>query len=97
MGHADHRRVEPVVGRPLEDRVEQRDGRLGALDAEALLADVLRAEELLERLGRVQPVEDVALLLGARADVSTPSTCSWIHCFCSGSEMCMYSMPIVRQ
>ncbi len=27
----------------------------------------------------------------------TPSTCSWIQCFCTGSEMCMYSMPTVRQ
>ena len=27
----------------------------------------------------------------------TPSTCSWIHRCSSGSWMCMYSMPIVRQ
>jgi hypothetical protein len=27
----------------------------------------------------------------------TPSTCSWIQRFCSGSWMCMYSTPMVRQ
>ena len=42
-------------------------------------------------------LEDVALLVGGRARASTPSTCSWIQRFSSGSWMCMYSMPIVRQ
>ena len=49
--------------------VEDRDGRLGAVDAEALLAEVLGGEELLERLGRVEPLEDVALLVGVERDV----------------------------
>ena len=44
-------------------RVEQGDGRLGTFEPEALLADVLGLEELLQRLGRVQPLEDAALLL----------------------------------
>ena len=61
--HADHRAVELGVGGRLEDGVEDRDGRLGALEAEALLADVLGGEELLERLGRVEPLEDVALVV----------------------------------
>ena len=34
---------------------------------------------------------------GVEARCSTPSTCSWIQRFSSGSWMCMYSMPIVRQ
>ena len=55
--------VEPVVGRRLEDGVEDRDGRLGALEPEPLLPDVLRGEELLERLRRVEPLEDVALVV----------------------------------
>ena len=54
----------------------------------------LVCEELLERLGGVEPVEDVALLVGATGSVETPSTCCWIQRFCSGSWMCMYSMPI---
>ena len=29
--------------------------------------------------------------------VSAPSICSWIHRFSSGSWMCMYSTPTVRQ
>ena len=62
-----------------------------------LWPDVLGVQEPLERLGRVEPLEDVALLVGRRAAVLTPSTCSWIHRFWSGSWMCMYSTPIVRQ
>ena len=56
--------VEVGVGRRLEDGVEDRDGRLGALEPEALLAHVLGGEELLEGLGRVEPLEDVALVVG---------------------------------
>ena len=63
VGHAHDRAVEPVVGRRLEDGVEDGDQALAALDAEALLADPLGAEELLEGLGGVEPVEDVALVL----------------------------------
>ena len=63
MCHADGARVEPGVGRPGEDLVEDRDRRLGPLDAEALGADVLRGEELLERLGGVETLEDAVLLL----------------------------------
>ena len=57
------------VGRRLEHGVEQRDGRLGAFEAEALCAHVLRGEELLERLGRVEPLEDVALLERVERDL----------------------------
>ena len=48
--------------------------RLGALEAEALVAHVLRVQEPLERLGRVQPLEDVALVLGRqrRGDALDP-------------------------
>jgi hypothetical protein len=49
---------------PLADRVEQRDQRLGALEPEALLPDVLGVQERLERLGGVQPLEDPQLVLG---------------------------------
>ena len=54
----------------------------------------LVAEELLEGLGGVEALEDVALLVGGRGRSSTPSTCSWIQRFSSGSWMCMYSMPM---
>ena len=97
VGHADDRAVELGVGGRLEDGVEDRDGRLGALEPEPLLADVLRGEELLERLGRVEPLEDVALVVEVGSSGDTPSTCSWIQRCSSGSWMCMYSMPIVRQ
>ena len=57
LGHA-------AVGRGRQQRVEHRDERLRALEAEPLLAQVLRVEEALERLGRVEPVEDAALHRG---------------------------------
>ena len=53
----------PDAGGRVEQRVEQDDGRLRALEAEALLPDVAGVEEALEDLGRVEPVEDVPLLL----------------------------------
>ena len=63
VGHADHRRVEPGVGGHRQDLVEDRDRRLGAFETEPLGADVLRGEELLERLGGVEPLEDALLAL----------------------------------
>ena len=68
--HAHDDAVEVVVGRRLEDGVEDRDRRLGALEAEALLADVLGAEERLERLGGVELGEDVALVLEGEVGVA---------------------------
>ena len=85
------------VGRVGEDLVEDRDRRLGTLDAEPLRADVLRGEELLERLGRVQPLEDPVLLFLGRLLVLAVSTLSWIQICSSVFWMCMYSTPIVRQ
>ncbi len=86
----------PALDGLVEDGIEEGDGRLGALEAEALLADVAGVEEPLEGLGGVQPLEHVALLAGAERS-GTPSTWSWIQRFWTGSWMCMYSMPIVRQ
>ena len=66
MGHAHHRLVQTLVDRLVEDGVEQDDGRLGSLQAEPLLAHVAGVEEALEDLGGVEPVEDVALLVGGQ-------------------------------
>ena len=52
-------------------------------------------QEALERLGRVEPLED-PVLLRRGGDRRAPSTRSWIHSFWSGSWMCMYSTPTVR-
>ena len=67
VGHSHHRRVEAVVGRGGQDGVKDRDGRLCAFYAEALLADVLGGQELLERFGCVEAPQDVALLVGVDA------------------------------
>ena len=68
--HAHDRLVEPLGHRLVEEGVEDHDGRLGALEAEPLLAHVAGVEEALEDLGGVQPVQDVALLVrhGHRGD-----------------------------
>ena len=62
-----------------EDLVEDRDRRLGALDAEPLGADVLRGEELLERLGGVEPLEDAVLLLPCERRLRAPRPVDWIQ------------------
>ena len=56
--HADDGLFHAVVDGRVEQEVEHRDQRLGAFEAEALLAQVLRVQEPLERLGRVQRRED---------------------------------------
>ena len=66
VGHADDDLVQPVLGGGLQHLAEQRDQRLAALQREALLADVLGLQEGLERLGGVEPVEHVLLLVGGR-------------------------------
>ena len=53
----------------VDDRVQQRDDGLAALQREALLADVLGLQEGLERLRRVQPAQDAQLLLALRLGV----------------------------
>ena len=63
MGHAHHDLGHAGAGRGVEQRVEQDDGRLRALEPEPLLPDVAGVEEALEDLGRVEPVEDVPLLV----------------------------------
>ncbi len=64
VGHAEHGLGRPGAGAFVEDGVEEHDGRLGPFEAEPLLPHVAGVEEALERLGRVEAVEDVALLDG---------------------------------
>jgi hypothetical protein len=60
--HAHHGVVDAGVRRLGQQGVEHGDQRLGALQREALLAQELGVQELLERLGRVEAAQDVALL-----------------------------------
>ena len=57
------------VGGGAGQRVEHRDERLGAFEAEPLLAEVLGVQEALERLGGVEPFEDAVLLVDGEIDV----------------------------
>jgi hypothetical protein len=68
VSHAEHGAVDPGVGRRFEHGHQQRHCRLGPFDAEALGADVLRGQEALERLGRVELLEDVVLVPGGEPD-----------------------------
>ena len=77
VGHADRDLVEAGLGGALQDLVEQRDERLAALEAEALLADVLGLQERLERLGLVELAEDAQLLVVAGLLRTCARRCSW--------------------
>ena len=60
--HPQHDLADPELRRPLDDRVQERDQHLAPFEREPLLADVVRVEERLEELGRVQLVDDPPLL-----------------------------------
>ena len=64
--HAHDDLFDPAVAGVLDQGVEQRNERLGALEGEALLADVLGVEELFEALGGGQRVQDVLAIVGAQ-------------------------------
>ena len=95
--HADDGFLDALVGRVVEDRLEGHDGRLRALETEALLADVASVQEALEDLGLAERTRGCGAVRRALSEELTPSTRSWIHFFCSGSMMWPYSMPVVRQ
>ena len=57
----------PSVGAFIDERVEQRDERFAAFEAETLLPDVARVQELLELLGGDQLEQD---LLGCSSAVN---------------------------
>ena len=61
--HAEHDVAHARVARARAERVEHGHERLRPFEAEALLPQVLRVQEPLERLGRVEPLEDAVLLL----------------------------------
>ncbi len=63
MRHGDDGLVHLPAGSLGEHRIEQRDQRLGALQREPALADELRLQEHLERLGDVEPGQDADLLV----------------------------------
>ena len=97
VGHAERRRIEPGVGGHRQDLIEDRDRRLRAFETEALGADVLGGQELLERLGGVEPLDDALLALLGDRPAARLRPCDWIQRCSAKSWMCMYSMPIVRQ
>jgi hypothetical protein len=63
VGHAHDDFLHAELGAVLDQRVEQRDERFAALDAEPLLPDVARVEEAFELLGGDELEEDRAALV----------------------------------
>ena len=63
---SEHDLVQAAVGGGGEQRVEHRDERFGALEAEPLLAEILLLQEALERLRGVEAVQDAVLDGGVR-------------------------------
>ena len=61
MGHAERDFLQAELAAALDDLLERRDHRLGAVEAEALGAGIFHVEEILEALGLDQLVEDRAL------------------------------------
>ncbi len=65
MRHADDDLFDAELAAALDDLLQRRNHRLGAVDAEALGAGVFHLAELLERLRLDQLVEDGAPALRA--------------------------------
>ena len=78
VGHADGHLGQARSGRLVDDRINERDGRLPALETEPLLPDVrhLVLRNCSRRLGRVQPIDDQRIRSSGVGWVETPSTCS---------------------
>ena len=60
--HPEHDLADPERGRPLDDRVQERDQHLAPFEREPLLADIVRGQERLEQLGRIELVDDPPFL-----------------------------------
>ena len=97
MRHADADLLEICFGGLLADLVQQRDRRLAALQGEPLLADELGLQERLEDLGLVELVQDPQVLLAGQRLVRAAPPGPGSTCAAPALEMCMYSMPMVRQ
>ena len=69
MGHAQYDFFDAEVCGALKEKVQARDQRFGALDREALLADKLGVEEVLEGHGLVELVQHVLFLVGVQRRV----------------------------
>ena len=98
VGHAEDDLAHAELAAALDDLLQRRDGRLAAVEAEALGAGVLDVEEVLEALGLDQLVEDGALALAGEGDLLVRALDALLDPgLLVGSEMCMNSTPIVPQ
>jgi len=95
MRHAGSRCPSAERAAALDDLLERRDHRLGAVEAEALVPVNLTSQTFLEAF-RLDRCEDRALALAREViSLSGPSMRSCSQAFWAASEMCMNSMPSV--
>ena len=71
VGHAEDRAVDVRVGGRRQHGVQDGDGRLRTFETEALGADVLGGQEPLQRLGGVEPLEQVLQRVGVELELDT--------------------------
>jgi hypothetical protein len=64
MGHTHDDALDTSVDRSVDQGLHTRDQGLATLETESLLVGVLRSDELFEKLGPHQPVEDDSLFFG---------------------------------
>ena len=69
MGHAEDDRRDAILAAIFDHRLERRDHRFAAVEAEALGADIFAGEELLPLLGLDDLGQDRLLALGGEADL----------------------------
>ena len=98
MRHAEHDLLDAERAAALDDLLERRDHRFGAVEAEALGAGEFQVAELLEAFGFDQLVEDRALALAGEGDLLVGALDALLEPgLLAGSEMCMNSTPSVWQ
>ena len=75
VGHAEHCAVHLGLGCSRENRVEDGDRRLGTFKAEPLRTDVLRGQEALESISRIETLQEMATVDLHLAHTMTFETC----------------------
>ena len=87
------------VGRPLDDRVEQRDQHLAPFEREPLLAHVMRVRGNVSNSSAALSLRMIRRFCRRSKSgwLRTGSIRSWSQWRTCGLRMCMYSTPIVRQ
>ena len=98
MRHADDDLLHAEIAAALDDLLQPRNQRLGAVEPEALGAGEFRVAEFLEAFRLDQLLQDRPLAFRREADLLVGAFDALLNQdFCCGLEMCMNSTPSVWQ